>query len=90
MSTNSSGPDAPIRRLDRIFAFTALVLAALSVICFFAIIAGSALGMRQEDFAGGIWPFAAAIPLWGLPAAFVLIIALLVMSFVRRGRAAKD
>ena len=90
MSTNSSGTDAPIRRLDRAFAFIALTLAALSVICFFAIIAASALGLGQDDFAGGIWPIAAAIPLWGLPVAFVLIISLLVMSFVRRGRAAKD
>lgn len=89
MSTQNSGPDVPVRRLDRILAFTALGLAALSVICFFAIIIGSAAGMDQKDFAVGVWPLAAAIPLWGLPIAFVLIIALLVTSFVRKGRAAK-
>lgn len=87
MSTQNSGPE--VRRLDRILAFTALTLAALSVMCFFAIIIGSATGMTQESFGSGIWPVVAAIPLWGLPAAFVMIIALLVMSFVRKGRATR-
>lgn len=89
MSTQKSGPEVPVGRLDRILAFAALTLAALSVVCFFAIIIGSAVGMDQDAFAEGVWPIVAAIPLWGLPVAFVMIIALLVMSFVRKGRAAK-
>jgi ABC-type dipeptide/oligopeptide/nickel transport system permease component len=89
MSTQNSGPDVPVRRLDRFLAFAALTLAALSVICFFAIIIGSATGMSQDAFGEGIWPIVAAVPLWGLPAAFVMIIALLIMSFVRKGSAAK-
>ncbi|MCK3770841.1 multidrug ABC transporter ATPase [Microbacterium aerolatum] len=89
MSTQNSGPDVPVRRLDRFLAFAALTLAALSVICFFAIIIGSATGMSQDAFGEGVWPIVAAVPLWGLPAAFVMIIALLVMSFVRKGSAAK-
>jgi len=89
MSTQNSGPEVPVRPVDRILAFTALTLAALSVICFFAIIIGSAAGMGQSAFGAGLWPLVAAIPLWGLPIAFVMIIALLIMSFVRKGRAAK-
>lgn len=89
MSTQNAGSDVPVRRIDRILAFTALTLAALSVICFFAIIIGSAVGMNQADFSLGLWPLVAGIPLWGLPVAFVLIITLLVSSFVRKGRAAK-
>lgn len=89
MSTQNLGPEAPVGRLDRILAFTALTLAALSVICFFAIIIGSATGMNQDAFTDGLWPIVAAVPMWGLPAAFVMIISLLVMSFVRKGRAAK-
>lgn len=88
MSTQNPGPEVPVRRVDRFLAFTALTLAALSVICFFAIIIGSAVGMDQAAFADGVWPLVAAIPLWGLPIAFVMIIILLVMSFVRKGRAA--
>lgn len=88
MSTQNSEPEVPIRRLDRFLAFTALGIAAASVICFFAIIIGTAVGMDQNAFGEGIWPAVAAIPFWGLPVAFVMIIALLVMSFIRKGRAA--
>lgn len=87
MSTQSPEPEVPVRRVDRILAFTALGLAAASIICFFAIIIGTAVGMQQEDFGVGLWPFVAAIPYWGLPVAFVMIIALLAMTFIRKGRA---
>ncbi|MFS0854636.1 multidrug ABC transporter ATPase [Microbacterium sp. 179-I 3D4 NHS] len=89
MSTQNSQPDVPIRRLDRILAFTALGIAAASVICFFAIIIGTATGMDQESFGEGLWPVVAAIPYWGLPLAFLMILALLIMSFVRKGRASR-
>jgi len=89
MSKQNSGPEVPVRRLDRILAFTALTLAALSVICFFAIIIGSASGMNQESFTEGAWPLVVAVPPYGLPIAFIMIIVLLIMSFVRKGRAAK-
>lgn len=88
MSTHTPEPDVPVRRIDRILAFTALGIAAASVVCFFAIIIGTAVGMDQDAFGEGVWPVVAAIPYWGLPLAFVLIITLLVMSFVRKGRAA--
>lgn len=88
MSTQSPEPEVPVRRVDRILAFSALGLAAASIICFFAIIIGTAVGMEQQDFGGGAWPLVAAIPYWGLPAAFVMIILLLAMSFFRKGRAA--
>ncbi|WP_309104289.1 multidrug ABC transporter ATPase [Microbacterium sp.] len=87
MSMQSSGPDVTVRRVDRILAFTALGLAAASVLCFFSIIIGSAVGMDQAAFGEGAWPLIAGIPLWGLPLAFVLIISLLVTSFIRKGRA---
>ncbi|CAN7432177.1 multidrug ABC transporter ATPase [Microbacterium maritypicum] len=87
MSTQNSEPEVPIRRLDRILAFTALGIAAASVVCFFAIIIGTALGMGQAAFGEGIWPVIAAIPYWGLPVAFLMIITLLTMSFIRKGRA---
>jgi hypothetical protein len=88
MSTQNTEPEVPVRRLDRILAFSALGIAAASVICFFAIIIGTAVGMDQSAFGEGVWPLVAAIPFWGLPVAFAMIIALLVMSFIRKGRAA--
>ena len=80
-------PGPRIGRLERLLAYAALTLAAASILCFFAIIIGTAAGMRQEAFGSGIWIVVAALPLYGLPLAFVLIIALLIISFVRRGRA---
>ncbi|WP_087129555.1 multidrug ABC transporter ATPase [Microbacterium esteraromaticum] len=87
MSKRASSPETPIGRFDRVLAYTALTLAAASIICFFAIIIGTASGMSQAAFGGGVWPFVAALPLFGLPLAFVMIITLLIISFVRKGRA---
>ena len=88
MSTNSPEPEAPIRRVDRFLAFTALGIAAASVLCFFAILIGAGVGMDEETFGQAPWPLIAAVPYWGLPVAFLMIITLLIMSFTRKGRAA--
>jgi hypothetical protein len=37
----------------------------------------------------GLWPLVVVLPLIALPVAFVMIVVLLVMSFVRRSRANK-
>lgn len=89
MSTPSSAPTPPVRPIDRILAFGALTLAAASIACFLAIIIGTATGMEQADFGSGVWPVVAAVPMWGLPLAFVMIITLLITTFIRKGRAAK-
>lgn len=89
MSKHENSPEPRIGALDRFLAYAALTLAAASIISFFAIIIGTATGMSQESFGSGIWPFVAALPLFGLPVAFLMIIALLIISFVRRGRTDK-
>ncbi|MDT0158554.1 multidrug ABC transporter ATPase [Microbacterium sp. ARD32] len=89
MSKREDTPETPVGRLDRFLAYTALALAAASIICFFAIIIGTATGMDQRAFGHGAWPVVAALPLYGLPLAFVMIITLLIITFVRRGRANK-
>ncbi|MDQ4214463.1 multidrug ABC transporter ATPase [Microbacterium capsulatum] len=89
MSTPPPSDEPEIRAIDRFLTFGALGLAALSVICFFTIIIGTAVGMKQADFTHGAWPIVGVFPFWGLPIAFLMIVALLIMSFVRRGRAAR-
>ncbi|KJL49463.1 hypothetical protein RS84_00175 [Microbacterium hydrocarbonoxydans] len=86
MSTPTSEPE--IRRVDRFLAFAALGLIAASILGFISIMIGTANGMDEAAFAEGVWPFVASILYWGPPLAFVLIITLLVMSFIRKGRAA--
>lgn len=85
MSTRTPGEDVPVRRVDRWLALTGLGLALLSVICFFAVILARPLGVT--DLSGGIWPLVVVFPLIALPIAFLMIIAVLIMSFVRRARA---
>ena len=87
MSTRNDGPELPVRRIDRILAYMALGLTILSIVCFFAVILAKPLGV--EDFSQGLWPLVVVLPLVALPIAFVMIIVLLIMSFVRRSRAAK-
>jgi len=85
MSTRTPGGDVPVRRLDRILAFMSLGLAVISIGCFLAIIIARPAGVT--DFTEGIWPIVAVLPLIALPIAFLMILALLIMTFVRRARA---
>jgi ABC-type dipeptide/oligopeptide/nickel transport system permease component len=77
-------------RLERVLAYMILGIVALSLMCFVAIIVATATGMSREDFTQGLWPTVSVIPLVGLPLGMLLIIALLLVSIRRRGRAAKD
>jgi len=85
MSTRTPGGDVPVRRLDRVLAFMSLGLAVVSIGCFVAIIIARPAGVT--DFTEGIWPIVAVLPLIALPIAFLMILALLIMTFVRRARA---
>lgn len=77
-------------RIERVLAYMVASIVVLSLVAFVALIAATALGLERDDFAQGIWPVVTLLPLIGLPIGFVLIIVLLVVSAVRRGRAARD
>lgn len=81
--------DLPVRRIDRILAFMSLGLLVLSVICFLAIMIGSGTGMTHEDFAGGLWPAVGTTVYIAPILAFVLLVTVLIMTFVRKARAGK-
>ena len=62
----------------------------LSILAFVAVIIAMALGVGENDgFSRGIWPPIFILPLYGLPAGFVLIIALMVSVGARRSREAR-
>ncbi|BDV31293.1 multidrug ABC transporter ATPase [Microbacterium terricola] len=86
MSTRTPGEDVPIRRIDRILAFMSLGLLLLSIVAFLAIMIGSATG---ADFATGVWPFLGVLVYIAPIVAFILLVTVLIMSFVRRARANK-
>jgi len=75
-------------RVERILAFMVASSIGLSLVAFLAVIIGTAAGVT--DFSTGVWPVAIVLPAIGLPLGLLLVIALLVISGVRRGREAKD
>jgi len=77
-------------RVERVLAFMVAGIIVLSLASFIALIAATGAGLGRDDFAQGVWPAVTILPLIGLPTGFVLIIVLLVVSAVRRGRASKD
>lgn len=83
MSTNPAD-DVPVRRIDRILAFMSLGLLLLSIVCFFAIMIGSA---ANSDFSTGLWPFVGVLVYIAPIVAFALLLTVLIMSLVRRSRA---
>ncbi len=83
-------PPVRINQTERILAFGVLILVGLALVCFIAVIVGTTLGAGANDgFSHGIWPTVFFVQYYGLPLAFLLIIALLVSNAVRRSRAAK-
>jgi hypothetical protein len=62
----------------------------LSILAFVAVLIGTSAGVGNNDgFSQGIWPIVLTLPLFGLPIGFVLVIALLGTSAVRRSREAR-
>ncbi|HOB58047.1 MAG TPA: hypothetical protein PK282_02805 [Rhodoglobus sp.] len=75
-------------RAERVLAFMVASAIGLSIIAFLAVIIGTATGVT--DFSGGVWPVAIVLPAIGLPIGLVLMIALIIVSGLRRGREARD
>lgn len=79
-------PSAPadVNRTERVLIFMIAAIVALSILSFFATLIGTAAGVT--DFGVGAWPVVLVLPLIGLPIAFVMFIAFIVISAVRRSR----
>ncbi|MGW9114798.1 multidrug ABC transporter ATPase [Microbacterium sp. NPDC055683] len=76
-----------VRRIDRVLAFMSLGIVVLSIGCFLAVIIGTSSGV--DDFSTGAWPIVFVVQMIGPIIAFALLLALLIMSFIRRGRASR-
>jgi len=65
-------------------------MVGLSVLAFFAIIIGTAMGAGADNgFSQGIWPTVFILPVIALPLGIVLMILLLVFNLRRRAREAQ-
>ncbi|WP_139417840.1 multidrug ABC transporter ATPase [Agromyces laixinhei] len=85
---SDSGPIID-NRAERVLAYMFAAIVALCIICFFAVMIGTFSGVSREEMGAGIWPVVLMLPWFGLPVAFLLLIALLIVNGVRRGRAAR-
>jgi len=88
-SPRTPADDLPVRRIDRILAFMSLGLLLLSVVCFVAIMIGSASGMDHEAFGTGIWPAVGTTVYVAPIVAFLLLVTVLIMTFIRKARVGK-
>ncbi len=74
----------PASSLEKLLAAMVVGIVGVSIVAFFAVIIGTALGMERDDFTQGIWPITTMLPLIGLPVGFVLVLILLFVSTKRR------
>lgn len=79
--------EPPIRRIDRILAFTSLSLMVAAVLCFIATIVATPLG---ADFGNPIWIVVSAVSIYGLILGMALLFTLLIMNMARRSKATKQ
>lgn len=78
-------------RIERILAFMVAGVVGLSILAFLGIIFGTMAGAGTNDgFSSGIWPVVFTLPYYGLPAGFLAIVALMVLTGVRRSREARQ
>ena len=78
-------------RVQRILAYAATALIAVSVLSIFAILIGTMAGASRAQAAGdGIWRFLEVLPYYALPIGFLLLIAVIAMVWSKRGRVARD
>jgi hypothetical protein len=77
-----------VNRIERILAYILASAIGLSILAIIAVIAGTGLGVRNFD--EGVWPVLIVLPTVGLPIGFALVVALLIVSAMRRSRSAKN
>jgi len=77
-----------VNRNERILAYMLAAAIGASILAILAIIVATGAGVR--NFGEGVWPVVIMLPYVGLPIGFVLVITLLVVSGIRKSRAARD
>lgn len=78
----------PVHRSDPVLRNVTWAVLALAIASILALLIGRLVGVG--DYSTGIWPTIAVMPIIALPLFLVLFISQLLVSAVRRSRAAKD
>lgn len=77
----------PLNRIERVLAFMIGSVAGVSILAIVATLVASLAGATMTD---GVWPAVSVLPFVGLPLAFLLIVAFLIVSTTRRRRLGRD
>lgn len=75
---------AGIGRAERTLAYMFIAIIVVTVLAFLAILIAPALGVRE--YTGTLWQFVFALPLVGLPIAFLMMIGMLIVGVRRRAK----
>lgn len=76
-------------RAERVLAYMFVAIVGLSILAFIAVMIGTFSGVTREEMTQGFWAVVTILPLFGLPIAFLLLVALLIVNGVRRARAGR-
>ncbi|MET4157435.1 multidrug ABC transporter ATPase [Agromyces sp. PvR057] len=78
------------QRIERVLAYMFTGLVMLSIAAFIAVLIATMAGVAENDgFSQGVWPVVIMLPWFGLPLAFLLLIALFIVHAVNRSRTAR-
>jgi hypothetical protein len=86
----SAEAPAPVSRLQRSLMYIAGSILGLGIIAIVALLIGEATLKPAAFESSPIWAVAAFLPEIAIPLGFLLFIALIVVTYVQRSRAAKD
>lgn len=88
----AQNPPVEQSRAEKVLAAMVIASIGLSILCFIAVMIGTATGAfnNPDALSGGVWPVVIVLPLVGLPIGVVLIITLIVLNGARRRRAAQQ
>ena len=95
MANNNKGklpakPDpAPLSRIQRALGFMVASVLGFGIIAIVALLIGEAATPIALSNSSGIWAIVAFVPNIALPLGLLLMIALLIITFVKRSRAAE-
>lgn len=74
--------------IERLLAYASIAIIGAAVAAYLTTLI-VALVAGRKALVAGLWPIVDWIAFYGLPIGFLLLVTLLVISFVRRGRASR-
>ncbi len=85
----AKAPVEEVTRLQRLLMYVGGSVLGLGIASLFALIIGDFTARQAIEENQGVWPVVAFMPLLAIPAGFLALLALMIITFRRRAQAAK-